>query len=211
MLPFSHDEVVHGKGSLINKMPGDLWQQFANLRLLYAYQYAHPGKKLLFMGQEFAQRDEWNEAHGLSWHLLQFPEHKGVQRLVRRLNGLLVAEAALHQVDFEWQGYEWLDANDADNSVLSFVRRARDPQDLIVVVLNATPVPRYKYRVGVPQAGFYEEILNTDSAEYGGSNVGNLGGLASEPVPHLGRLHSLVVTLPPLAALYFKLRQSQSI
>ncbi len=211
MLPFSHDEVVHGKGSLINKMPGDLWRQFANLRLLYAYQYAHPGKKLLFMGQEFAQREEWSEAQSLAWHLLQFPEHAGIQRLVRTLNRLQGSEPALHQVDFEWQGYEWLDANDADNSVLCFVRRARAPQDLIVVVLNATPVPRYKYRVGVPQPGFYEEILNTDSAEFGGSNVGNLGGLASEPVPHLGRLHSLAVTLPPLAALYFKLRQSQSI
>ena len=209
MLPFSHDEVVHGKGSLINKMlPGDLWQQFANLRLLYAYQYAHPGKKLLFMGQEFAQRDEWSEAHSLSWHLLEFPEHGGVQGLVRRLNQLHASEPALHQVDFEWQGYEWLDANDADNSVLSFVRRGRDPQDLIVVVLNATPVPRYKYRIGLPQQGFYDEILNTDAIEYGGSNVGNLGGLASEPVPHLSRLHSLVITLPPLAALYFKLRRS---
>jgi 1,4-alpha-glucan branching enzyme len=205
MLPFSHDEVVHGKNSLVYKMPGDFWQKFANLRLLFAYQYAHPGKKLLFMGQEFGQTSEWSEAGSLDWHLLQYEPHQGAQRLVRDLNALCRAEPALHQIDFEWQGFEWMDANDADNSVLAFVRRGREPQDLILVLVNATPVVRYHYRIGVPRPGFYEEILNTDAAQYGGSNVGNLGGLASEPIPHLGRTDSISVTLPPLAAVFLKL------
>jgi len=206
MLPFSHDEVVHGKNSLLHKMPGDLWQQFANLRLLFAYQYAHPGKKLLFMGQEFAQRSEWSEARSLEWHLLQYDSHRGVQRLVADLNRLHASEPALHEVDFDWHGFEWIDCNDADNSVLSFVRRAKNPDDFLVVILNATPVVRGDYRVGVPREGFYQEILNTDAAHYGGSNVGNLGGLASEPVPAQGRPHSLTLTLPPLAALFLKPR-----
>ena len=204
MLPFSHDEVVHGKNSLLHKMPGDMWQQFANLRLLFAYQYAHPGKKLLFMGQEFAQRHEWNEAGSLEWHLLEHEPHQGVQHLVRDLNRLLASEPALHQVDFDWQGFEWLDANDSDNSVYSFMRHGRNSDDLIIVILNATPVVRYGYRVGVPRPGHYEEILNTDAAIYGGSNVGNLGGMNAGEHAWMGRSYSLALTLPPLAAVFLK-------
>ncbi len=204
LLPFSHDEVVHGKQSLLHKMPGDMWQQFANLRLLYGYQYAHPGKKLLFMGQEFAQRSEWTETRSLDWHLLQHDSHHGVQRLISDLNHLYSAEAALHEVDFDWQGFEWLDANDGDNSVFSFIRRGKNPSDLIVAVVNATPVVREGYRIGVPHPGHYQEILNTDSAAYGGSNVGNMGGVKAEDQPHQGRQHSLQLTLPPLAAIFLK-------
>jgi 1,4-alpha-glucan branching enzyme len=204
VLPFSHDEVVHGKNSLLHKMPGDLWQQFANLRLLYGYQYAHPGKKLLFMGQEFAQRSEFSEDHSLDWHLLQYDSHRGIQRLITDLNKLFAAEPALHEVDFDWRGFEWLDCNDADNSVFSFIRRGKRPEDFFVVVLNATPVVRPGYRIGVPQAGFYQEALNTDAAIYGGSNVGNMGGIQAAPAPHMGRTHSLTMTLPPLAATFLK-------
>jgi 1,4-alpha-glucan branching enzyme len=205
MLPFSHDEVVHGKNSLLHKMPGDMWQQYANLRLLLAYQHAHPGKKLLFMGQEFAQRSEWSEARSLDWHLLQYSSHQGVKQLVADLNRLHSSEPALHEVDFEWTGFEWIDCNDADNSVLSFIRRARNYDDFLVVILNATPVVRGNYRVGVPANGFYKEILNTDSTNYGGSGVGNLGGVQSEEEAAQGRPYSLLLTLPPLSALIFKL------
>jgi 1,4-alpha-glucan branching enzyme len=204
VLPFSHDEVVHGKNTLLHKMPGDMWQQFANLRLLYGYQYGHPGKKLLFMGQEFAQRAEFSEARSLEWHLLQYEPHRGMQRLIGDLNKLYAAEPALHEVDFDWRGFEWLDCNDADNSVFSFIRRAKKPEDILVVVLNATPVVREGYRIGVPQAGFYSETLNTDAAIYGGSNVGNMGGVQSAPIPHMGRQQSIVLTLPPLAAVFLK-------
>ena len=204
LLPFSHDEVVHGKNSLLHKMPGDMWQQFANLRLLYAYQFAHPGKKLLFMGQELAQRREWSEARSLDWHLLQHESHRGVQRLVADLNHLYAAEPALHQVDFDWHGFEWIDANDADNSVLSFIRRGKKPEDLIIAVINATPVVRGGYRLGVPNAGFYREIMNTDAVHYGGSNVGNMGGQQAADQPAQGRPHSLVLTLPPLSAIFLK-------
>jgi len=204
VLPFSHDEVVHGKNSLLHKMPGDLWQQFANLRLLYAYQYAHPGKKLLFMGQEFGQREEWNEARSLDWHLLQWDSHRGIQKLVTDLNHLLAAEPALHQVDFDWRGFEWIDCNDGDNSVLSFVRNGKTPDELLVVVLNATPVVREGYIVGVPRAGFYKEVLNTDASHYGGSNVGNIGGQDAANDPRQGRPYSLCLTLPPLSALFLK-------
>jgi 1,4-alpha-glucan branching enzyme len=204
VLPFSHDEVVHGKNSLLHKMPGDLWQQFANLRILYAYQYAHPGKKLLFMGQEFGQRQEWSEAHSLDWDLLQWDSHRGIQKLVTDLNHIFSTEPALHEVDFQWQGFEWIDCNDADNSVLSFLRKGKTADDLIVVVTNATPVVREGYIVGVPRAGFYKEILNTDAAYYGGSNVGNAGGQNAAVDPRQGRPFSLCLTLPPLAAIYLK-------
>jgi 1,4-alpha-glucan branching enzyme len=207
MLPFSHDEVVHGKNSLLHKMPGDMWQQFANLRLLLAYQHAHPGKKLLFMGQEFGQRNEWSEERSLDWHLLQYESHKGIQKLVADLNRLHAEEPALHQVDFEWTGFDWIDCNDGDNSVVSFIRRARNHEDFLVIILNATPVVRGNYRVGVPVGGFYKEILNTDSANYGGSGVGNLGGLNSESSTAQERPHSLLLTLPPLSALVFKLQR----
>ena len=206
VLPLSHDEVVHGKASLINKMPGDLWQQFANLRLLYAYMYAHPGKKLLFMGGEFGQRSEWCHETALEWGLLAFPEHQGLQRLVMDLNALYWREPALHQQDFDWQGFEWLDCNDSDNSVLTFLRRARDPGDFLVAAINFTPVVRENYRVGVPEPGFYAELLNTDAQEYGGCGVGNLGGVTAEPVPWLGRPFSLSLRLPALAAVCFKKR-----
>ena len=204
MLPFSHDEVVHGKNSLLHKMPGDMWQQFANLRLLHSYHATHPGKKLLFMGQEFAQRSEWSEAVSLEWHLLQFELHRGVQHLVGDLNKLIASEPALHQLDFDWRGFEWIDCNDSDDSVLSFLRRGKKPEDFVVVVLNATPVIREHYLVGVPVAGFYREIFNSDGGHYGGSNVGNSGGVQSSPVAAQGRPHSITLTLPPLAALVLK-------
>ncbi len=205
VLPLSHDEVVHGKASLLHKMPGDMWQQFANLRLLFGYFYGHPGKKMLFMGGEFGQREEWSEAHSLEWHLLDYPLHQGVQRLVADLNALLKREPALHELDFNWQGFEWLDCNDADNSVLSFERRARDSRDVLAVVANFTPIVRDNYRVGVPEPGLYREILNTDSEGYGGSNVGNLGGVTADSVPWNGRPYSLRLRLPPLAVVFFKL------
>jgi 1,4-alpha-glucan branching enzyme len=208
MLPFSHDEVVHGKNSLLHKMPGDMWQQFANLRLLFAYQYAHPGKKLLFMGQEIAQRQEWSETRSLDWHLLQYDSHRGIQRLVVDLNKLLASEPALHQVDFDWQGFEWVDANDSDNSVYSFIRRGKNPDDLLIVILNATPVVRYGYHIGVPRPGHYEEVLNTDAESYGGSNVGNLGGMNAGEHAWQGRRYSLALTLPPLAAVFLKWRST---
>jgi 1,4-alpha-glucan branching enzyme len=204
LLPFSHDEVVHGKNSLLHKMPGDLWQQFANLRLLYSYQYAHPGKKLLFMGQEFAQRHEWSEAGSLDWHLLQHESHRGVQRLVADLNRFYASEPALHEVDFEWTGFEWIDANDGDNSVLTFLRRGRTPGDFVVAIMNATPVPRSRYRIGVPEAGAYREVFNSDADRYGGSNMGNMGEVRAEPIRHMGRPYSIELTLPPLAAIYLK-------
>jgi 1,4-alpha-glucan branching enzyme len=204
MLPFSHDEVVHGKNSLLHKMPGDMWQQFANLRLLHSYHATHPGKKLLFMGQEFAQRSEWSEAVSLEWHLLQFELHRGVQHLVGDLNKLIASEPALHQLDFDWRGFEWIDCNDSDDSVLSFLRRGKKADDFVVVVLNATPVIREHYLVGVPTAGFYREIFNSDAGHYGGSNVGNSGGVQSSPVAAQGRPHSITLTLPPLAALVLK-------
>jgi len=210
LLPFSHDEVVHGKNSLLHKMPGDMWQQFANLRLLYAYQYGHPGKKLLFMGQEIAQRREWSEDRSLDWHLLEHSSHQGVQRLIADLNKVYAARPSLHQVDFDWPGFEWIEANDADNSVFSFLRRAKNSSETLVVVLNATPVVREDYVIGVPQGGFYREILNTDSAQYGGSNVGNLGGIQALALPHLGRPFSLSLTLPPLAALFLLLDRQLS-
>ncbi len=205
VLPLSHDEVVHGKSSLLNKMPGDLWQQFANLRLLFGYYYGHPGKKLLFMGGEIGQRSEWDHDTSLEWRLLEYESHRGLQRLVVDLNRLYVAEPALHQVDFDWHGFEWLDCNDADSSVLSFFRRAKDPEDFVVAVANFTPIVRENYRVGVPRPGFYRELLNTDSAVYGGSNIGNAGGVHAEPVPWLGHSYSLNLWLPPLATLFLKL------
>jgi 1,4-alpha-glucan branching enzyme len=204
VLPFSHDEVVHGKCSLINKMPGDLWQQFANLRLLFSYMYAHPGKKLLFMGAELAQRSEWYSEVSLDWNLLQYPEHQGIQRLLTDLNALHHREASLHQQDFDWPGFEWIDCNDGDNSVLTFIRRAANPADFLVVAVNFTPILREGYRVGVPDPGYYAEIFNSDAHEYVGSGAGNLGGVHAEPIPWAGRPYSLNLHLPPLAALYFK-------
>jgi 1,4-alpha-glucan branching enzyme len=204
ILPLSHDEVVHGKGSLLDKMPGDLWQKFANLRLLYGYMYGHPGKKLLFMGSEFAQWREWSHDESLDWHLLQWRDHQGILRLVCDLNALYRSQPALHQVDFEWQGYEWLELHDWENSVIAFLRRAAKPDDAIVVVCNFTPVVRDNYRIGVPSGGYYREIFNSDSEIYGGSNIGNQGGAWGVPEPHGGRPFHLSLRLPPLGVLFLK-------
>jgi 1,4-alpha-glucan branching enzyme len=207
VLPFSHDEVVHGKASLLNKMPGDLWQQFANLRLLYSYFYAHPGKKLQFMGGEFGQRSEWNHDAALEWGLLAYPEHRGINQLTGDLNALYRSQPALHQVDFDWPGFDWIDCNNADGGVISFIRRARDSRDFIVVVLSFTPVVHENYRMGVPEAGYYSELFNSDAAVYGGGDVGNGGGVHSEPQPWMGKPHSITLRLPPLGAIYLKLRR----
>jgi len=204
VLPLSHDEVVHGKRSLVDKMPGDLWQKFANLRLLFSYMYAQPGKKLLFMGGEFGQWSEWYWATSLDWHLLEEAPHRGLQTLLRDLNRRYREEPAMHQVDFTHEGFEWIDFGDADNNVVSFVRKARHKEEILVFVFNLTPVPRYGYRVGVPRPGFYREILNSDAAAYWGSNVGNAGGVLADPVGWHGRPWSLSLTLPPLGALAFK-------
>jgi 1,4-alpha-glucan branching enzyme len=205
ILPFSHDEVVHGKGSMIGKMPGDDWQKAANLRSLYGYMYTHPGKKLLFMGSEIAQWREWNNDEGLPWDSADQPPHVGVQQLVRDLNSLYRREPGLHQLDYDPAGFEWIDCTDNENSVVSFARRGRNPdQDTVVVVLNFTPVVRDNYRLGVPAAGRYREIINTDAAIYGGGNVGNGGVLESVAEPSHGRPQSIVLTLPPLAALILK-------
>jgi len=201
VLPLSHDEVVHGKGSLIAKMPGDDWQRFANLRLLYAFMWAYPGKKLLFMGGEFGQSDEWSHDRSLDWHLLGMgPYHRGLQRLVGDLNRLYRAEPSLHQQDCEPQGFAWMDCSDAEQSVVAFARFARDRACPTVCVCNFTPVPRHGYRVGVPVHGLYREVLNSDSSFYGGSNVGNGGAVHSDPIPWHGQPHSLLLTLPPLGA-----------
>jgi 1,4-alpha-glucan branching enzyme len=206
ILPFSHDEVVHLKKSMLAKAPGDGWQQAATLRALYGYQWTHPGKKLLFMGQDFGQWNEWNEARSLDWHLLNYPFHQQLLRFVTDLNHLYQAEPALWEVDDSWQGFEWMDANDSENSVISFVRRAKDPEDFVVVVCSFTPVVRYDYRVPVPRAGYYAEILNSDAAVYGGSNVGNLGGTEAYLTPWAEREWSITITLPPLSTLILKPR-----
>jgi len=203
LLPLSHDEVVYGKGSLIGKMPGDTWQQFANLRALFGYMWAHPGKKLLFMGGEFGQRREWAHEQGLEWWVLQFPEHAGVQRWVSDLNGLLRAEPALHEIDFDPAGFEWIDARDADASVITFLRKPRNGSP-VLVVCNFTPIPRHNYMVGVPAGGFWRELLNSDAPLYGGTGIGNYGGVDAAPVSAQGRFHSLALTLPPLSAMFFK-------
>ena len=203
-LPLSHDEVVHGKGSLIGRMPGDTWQQFANLRLLYGYMWVHPGKKLLFMGGEFGQRREWQHEQSLEWHVLQYPEHAGVMQWVADLNRLYVAEPALHQTDFEPAGFEWIDCSDTQASVMSFLRRSRDGSRNVIIVCNFTPVPRENYTVGVPRAGFWAEALNSDATCYGGSGMGNFGGITTRPVPAHGREQSITLTLPPLAALVLR-------
>lgn len=201
VLPLSHDEVVHGKGSLLGKMPGDDWQRFANLRLLYGYMYGQPGKKLLFMGAELAQWREWRHDDSLDWHLLQFPAHEGVLRLLADLNRLYRETPALHELDCRREGFEWVDCNDAHASVLSFLRSGRDPGEAVLVVCNFTPVPRIGYRVGVPWGGTWREILNTDAHEYGGSGMGNGGAVTAEEGPVHGRPYCLALTLPPLAAL----------
>ena len=201
VLPLSHDEVVHGKGSMIDQMPGDAWQKFANLRLLYTYMWCHPGKKLLFMGGEFGQWQEWNFDESLQWHLLQWDSHRGLKRAVADLNALVRDEPSLHEVDFDPAGFEWIDCHNWQDSILAFVRRGRRPEDFVVVVCNFTPVVRQGYRLGVPHEGPYQERFNSDSRYYDGSNVGNIGTLMATTTPHHGRPASLTLTLPPLAAI----------
>jgi 1,4-alpha-glucan branching enzyme len=204
VLALSHDEVVHGKGSLLSKMAGDDWQKFANLRLLLAYMYGQPGKKLLFMGGELGQWREWNHDRSLDWHLLRDPRHAGLQRCVRELNRLYRDEPALHERDHDPAGFQWIDCADADKSVVSFLRRGRATRDLFLVACNFTPIPRTNYRLGAPRGGFWEERMNTDGADYGGAGWGNLGGAEASPTAAHGQSWSLTVTLPPLGAVMLK-------
>ena len=208
LLPLSHDEMVHGKGSMLGKMPGDDWQKFANLRLLYGYMYTHPGKKLLFMGSEFGQWAEWNHDRSLDWHLLDTPAHQGLQRWVRDLNTVLRGEPALHAIDFEPEGFAWIDCHDHHQSVLAYLRRSGNEEEELVCVANFTPVPRYNYRIGVSGSGIWDEILNSDAPLYGGSGMGNCGQARATPVAAHGRYHSLNLTLPPLAIIVFKVRKN---
>ncbi|MDD4904661.1 MAG: 1,4-alpha-glucan branching protein GlgB [Methylobacter tundripaludum] len=204
VLPLSHDEVVYGKGSLIGKMPGDEWQQFANLRLLYGYMWGHPGKKLLFMGCEFGQKREWQHDESLEWEVLQYPMHSGLRRWIEDLNRFYRSEAALYQQDFSRDGFQWMDCNYAEKSVVSFVRRGYNPDDTLLVVCNFTPVVRENYLVGVPSGGYWQEVLNSDTELYGGSGVGNFGGVEAGPVSAGDMFHSLMLRLPPLGVLFFK-------
>jgi 1,4-alpha-glucan branching enzyme len=205
VLPLSHDEVVHGKGSLIGRMPGDAWQQFANLRLLFGYMWAHPGKKLVFMGGEFGQRREWAHDSSLEWHVLAAdPRHEGVQRWVADLNKTLAREPGLHARDFSNDGFRWVQRGDWEQSVLSFLRQAGEGTPPVLVVCNFTPVPRHNYRIGVPRGGYWRELLNSDAPAYGGSGLGNYGGAEAIPMPYEQYSHSLSITLPPLSVLFFK-------
>ncbi len=204
MLPLSHDEVVHGKGSLISRMPGDEWQRFANLRLLFGYMFTHPGTKLLFMGGEFGQTSEWSLEKGLEWGLTEFDFHKGVQALIRDLNALYTGSPALHELQFSPDGFEWIDHGDWERSLLSYIRKGRSPKDLLVVAMNFTPVPQEAFRLGVPEEGGWEEILNTDHPNYGGSGMLNPKPIASEPREWNGRPHSIGFKLPPLGLVVFR-------
>jgi 1,4-alpha-glucan branching enzyme len=204
VLPLSHDEVVHGKGSILAKMAGDEWQKFANLRLLYGYMTAQPGKKLLFMGSEFGQWREWAHEESLEWHLTAFDRHSGVQRLLRDLNTLYASETALHEGDCEPFGFQWLEGDDADRSAMAFLRRGSDPDDVVMAAFNFTPIPRHNYRIGVPAPGTWLELLNTDAEVYGGSGQGNYGGVEAAPVPYHDQRWSVMLTLPPLSAVFFK-------
>ncbi|MBD3560563.1 1,4-alpha-glucan branching enzyme, partial [Planktothrix sp. FACHB-1355] len=224
ILPLSHDEVVHGKGSLIGKMPGDYWQQFANLRSLFAYMYASTAKKLLFMGGEIGQWSEWNHDTSLDWHLLGYPTHAGLQKWVADLNKIYREEPALHELDCDPNGFEWIDCNDSENSVVSLIRKGswalqteeseasadpKSPKSIVLVVCNFTPIPRYNYRIGVPTDGYWKELLNSDAGEYGGSGVGNFGGQEAQEIPCHGRPYSLNLILPPLGVVFFKNERSK--
>ena len=204
VLPLSHDEVVHGKGSLVGKMPGDSWRQFANLRLLYGYMWTHPGKKLLFMGGEFGQRREWQHEESLEWWVLQYPEHSGLMHWISDLNRLYATEPALHEVDFEPSGFEWIDSHDSECSTLAYMRKSRDGKSVLIAAFNFTPVRRENHLLGVPLPGRWRELLNSDAECYAGSGAGNQGGVRSNPVPAHGRYHAIRITLPPLAVVYFK-------
>jgi 1,4-alpha-glucan branching enzyme len=203
-LSLSHDEVVYGKGSLLRKMPGDDWQKFANLRALFGYMFGHPGKKLLFMGGEFGQWNEWYHEASLDWCLLEYPPHQGVKKWVQDLNHLYRNEPAMHELDFSIEGFEWIEFRDSANSIISFIRKCKSTNDIILIVCNFTPVPRYNYRVGVPRGGFWREVLNSDAAIYGGSGHGNVGGVEAIPIPIHRRYNSISLTLPPLGVLFFK-------
>jgi 1,4-alpha-glucan branching enzyme len=205
ILPLSHDEVVYGKGSMLRKMPGDEWQKFANLRLLYGTMFGHPGKKLLFMGDEFGQSSEWNHEASLDWNLLQYPFHSGLARWIRDLNTFYRGQPSLHELDFDPAGFEWVDCKDSQRSVISFLRRGREKDDQTLFVCNFTPVPRWNYRVGVPLEGSWNEVLNSDAPLYGGGGQGNFGGLPAIPLPIHGRPYSLNMTLPPLGIAVFRL------
>jgi 1,4-alpha-glucan branching enzyme len=202
VLPLSHDEVVHGKGSLLNKMPGDGWQKLANLRSLYAYMWAHPGKKLLFMGGEIGQKREWTHDHSIDWHLLDDLGHAGIQKLVGDINKTYKGIPALWELDHSPEGFRWVDANDADNNVISFIRHSPNDERNLVCVANLSPVPRHGFRLGLPSSKPFQEILNTDAGTYGGTNIGNMGEVTPEPVPWHGFDNSAVITLPPLAVLW---------
>lgn len=204
VLPLSHDEVVYGKGSLLGKMPGDDWQKFANLRLLFAYMYAQPSKKLLFMGGEFGQRREWAHDGSLEWDLLDQESHAKLNKWVADLNHFYCSEPTLYELDCDPAGFEWIDCGDHEASVLSLIRKGKTTNDLIMVACNFTPVPRHSYRIGMPRKGLWKEILNSDAKDYGGSGQGNLGGVETVPVPLHGRPCSVTVTLPPLGAVFFK-------
>ena len=204
VLPLSHDEVVHGKGSLLSKMPGDVWQKFANLRLLFGFMFAHPGKKLLFMGSEIGQWDEWDSKSDLDWDLLNYDTHAELQRFLKDLNHLYRRELSLYEVDFHHSGFEWIDFHDVDRSTISFSRKGKGQKDILIVICNFTPVPRMNYKIGVPSGGFYKEILNSDSDIYGGSGLGNSGGVFAERIPWHRRPYSLNLTLPPLSILILK-------
>ncbi len=202
ILPLSHDEVVHGKGSLYGKMPGDEWQKYANLRLLFGYMFGHPGKKLIFMGGEFAQWKEWNHDESIEWHALQYPSHEGVRRWVRDLNHFYRNEKALYELEFSHNGFEWIDFSDWENSIISFIRRGLTTDRIVLVVCNFTPVPRFNYRIGVPRRGFWREVLNSDGIEYGGSGIKNIEDLKAEDIPYHGRPFSISITLPPLSSIF---------
>jgi 1,4-alpha-glucan branching enzyme len=206
VLPISHDEVVHGKRSFLDKMPGDEWRRFANARSFLAYMYAHPGKKLLFMGSEVGQYEEWNANGSVRWELLQFEPHRRLQLLAQELNRFYRDQPALYEVDFHYSGFEWVDFHDVENSVIAFLRRAQDPAEFLLFCCNFTPVTREQYEFGVPEEGFYQEVLNTDAERFGGSNTGNAGLVSSRPVPRHGRKYSIALTLPPLAVVAFKKR-----
>ncbi|MBS1112713.1 MAG: glgB, partial [Nitrospirae bacterium] len=190
--------------SMLNKMPGDTWQKFANLRSLYGFMFTHPGKKLLFMGDEFGQWDEWNHDKSIDWHLLKFTPHKGLQKFVMDLNRIYCSEPALHEVDFHPEGFAWIDFRDTDHNIISFIRYAKDPDNFLVIVCNFTPVPRTDYRIGVPSDCFYKEILNSDAKIYWGSDMGNAGGLNADEIPWHGRQYSIQITLPPISVLILK-------
>ncbi len=202
VLPFSHDEVVHGKSSLLNKMPGEEWQKFANLRLLYTYMFSYPGKKLLFMGCEFGQGSEWNHNQPLDWYVLDYAYHQGVRDLVRDLNMLYVNSPELHYYDFDADGFQWIDCHDNDHSIISYIRKSKDKT--FIVILNFTPIKRDKYRIGAPHAGEYKEIINSDSSYYGGTNVGNSESVSAENTSWMGFPYSLELTLPPLGGIILR-------